>query len=109
MVLGRSGALVHGFIFESTLTAAVAREGVLERKALLMPDPGLMPPYGWLAFGAVLLSLALIGTCTGRTRARFQGWVYRAQEPVLFWLLVAMYYLAGIGFIRYFFYRINGH
>jgi hypothetical protein len=58
-------------------------------------------PYVFLILGVFLFSLGVVWTCTGRASARF-SWVYRDKEPVLFWLLVAMYYLGGVLFIGIF-------
>jgi hypothetical protein len=57
--------------------------------------------YYFLILGVFLFSLGVVGTCTGKTSARF-CWVYRAKEPVVFWLLVATYYLSGVLFIGIF-------
>ena len=38
----------------------------------------------------------------GKVWVRFNGWVYRAQEPRIFWGEVALYYLGGVCFIGYF-------
>jgi len=35
----------------------------------------------------------------GKSYVRFQGWVYRSEEPKKFWWSVATYYLGGIFFI----------
>jgi hypothetical protein len=51
--------------------------------------------------GGFLFSMAVFSTFTGKTSARF-CWVYRAKEPIVFWLVVAMYYLGGVCFIGYF-------
>jgi hypothetical protein len=56
-------------------------------------------PHGWLVFGCVLLFLGLAYTCMGKAFLRFQGWVYRSEQPKEFWWSVAMYYLGGILFI----------
>jgi len=63
-----------------------------------VPDsPSLLrPPYIYLIVGVVLFSAAVVWTCIGKARSRFHGWVYRAQEPVVFWLVVATYYLGGV-------------
>jgi hypothetical protein len=64
--------------------------------------------YIYLILGIISFSGAVVSTCTGKTRARFSGWVYRAQEPVVFWLVVATYYLGGVFFIGIFLYKIFG-
>jgi hypothetical protein len=63
-------------------------------------------PYVFLILGVFLFSLGAVWTCTGKASARFT-WVYRAEEPCLFWLVVAMYYLGGVCFIGYFLYRVS--
>lgn len=57
--------------------------------------------YLFLMAGIFLFSVAVVSTCTGKASTRF-SWVYRAKEPVVFWLLVAMYYLGGLFFIGIF-------
>jgi cell division protein FtsW (lipid II flippase) len=56
-------------------------------------------PHGWLVFGVFLLFLGTVYTCIGKSYVRFQGWVYRSEEPKEFWWSVATYYLLGIFFI----------
>jgi len=45
------------------------------------------PPYIFLILGGASFCAAVVWTCIGKARTRFQGWVYRAQEPVVFWLV----------------------
>jgi hypothetical protein len=71
-----------------------------------MPYSHAEPPYGLLAFGVFSLLMALAGTCTGEAWARFGQRVYRAKEPKEFWWLIAMEYLAGVGLIGYFLYKV---
>jgi hypothetical protein len=68
-----------------------------------MPDlfSLLTPPDICLAMGVFLFSMAGYSTVTGKTSARFR-WVYRAKEPVVFWLVVATYCLSGVVFIGIF-------
>lgn len=73
-----------------------------------MTDSYSRPPYGLLLFGIFSFFMAVLGTCTGVTGARYGGWVYRAKEPKQFWRLVAMYYLGGVCFIGYFLYKVYG-
>jgi hypothetical protein len=61
----------------------------------------LRPPYISLIFGITLFSVGVVSTCTGKASGRF-CWVYRAKEPVVFWWLVAFYYLSGVTFIGIF-------
>ena len=73
-----------------------------------MPDfySLLTPPYIYLVLGALSFSLAVVWTCTGKALTRYHGLVYRAEEPNLFWWVVATYYLIGVGFIGYFLYKV---
>ena len=70
-----------------------------------MPNSDQSPPYGLLIFGVFSLFLAVRGTCTGEAWARFGVVVYRDERPKQFWLLVASYYLGGLGFTGYFLYK----
>jgi hypothetical protein len=45
-------------------------------------------------------------TLQGKYWQRFQGWVYRTEEPTEFWLHTVMGYLFGAGFIGYYFFKI---
>jgi hypothetical protein len=65
-----------------------------------MPD--WYPQYIYLILGLISLSGAVVSTFTGKARARFSGWVYRANEPGQFWRLVAMYYVGAVLFIGIF-------
>jgi hypothetical protein len=56
-------------------------------------------PHGWLVFGVFLLFLGVIYTYMGKSYIRFQGWVYRSEEPKEFWWSVAAYGLGGIFFV----------
>jgi hypothetical protein len=64
-------------------------------------------PYGLLIFGVFSLVLAVVGTCSGKTLARFHGVVYRADDPKWFWWLVAIYYVGGVFLIGYFLYLMT--
>jgi hypothetical protein len=68
-----------------------------------MPDlPELLrPPYFQFVFGVITFCAAVVSTGTGRTWARFHGWVYRAEEPADFWWTVATYYFIGVFLIGY--------
>jgi len=58
----------------------------------------------YLILGMVFILGALASTCAGKTRSRFSGWVYRAEDPSVFWWTVVIYYGAGVLFIaRYWF------
>jgi hypothetical protein len=58
--------------------------------------------YIYLALGIAILFWAVVSTHIGKTRSRFSGWVYRAEEPFGFWCAVAIYYVAGFLFIARF-------
>ena len=62
-----------------------------------MPDWYLH--YIYLILGIISFCAAVVWTCTGKARTRFHSWVYRAQEPLVFWLVVATYYLGALLFI----------
>ena len=76
------------------------------KKNVIMADvyPFLRPPTTYLLMGGILFSAAVFSTFTGKISARFSR-VYRAKEPIVFWLLVAAYYLGGVCFIGYFLYK----
>jgi hypothetical protein len=65
------------------------------------------PQHRFLLMGVVLLVLAVVFTLTGETMERFNGMVYRAEEPKRFWWNVAMFYLGGLFFIGLFLYKIS--
>lgn len=50
-------------------------------------------PLGLVLFGLLMLLLAAIGTFTGKTYGRYSA--DRAEEPVTYWLTLAMQYLLG--------------
>ena len=54
-------------------------------------------PFHLLGF--LFLIVAGISMCTGKTLTRGQGLVSRAKEPKTFWLIVAVWFLAGVAFI----------
>jgi hypothetical protein len=53
----------------------------------------------YLILGMVFILGALASTYAGKTRSRFSGWVYRAEDPSTFWWTVVIYYGAGVLFI----------
>ena len=67
----------------------------------------LKPPTTLLLMGGVLFYAAVFATFTGKISARF-SWAYRTKEPIVFWLLVAAYYLGSVCFIGYFLYKAYG-
>jgi hypothetical protein len=64
-----------------------------------------MSPYFFLILGIISLIAGVVSTCTGKALMRFHGWVYRAEEPTLFWQTVGVYYLIAVWFIIYFLYK----
>lgn len=61
------------------------------------------PPYINLIIGVVFFSMGVISTSTGKVWGRFR-WVYRAEEPSIFWWAIGCCYLAGACLIGYFMY-----
>lgn len=51
-----------------------------------------------LILGVASFCAALVWTYTGKARTR-SGWVYRPKEPIVFWFVVATYYLGAILFL----------
>jgi hypothetical protein len=65
-------------------------------------------PYVELLGGLGLLVLAVGGTFTGETLARFHGWVYRTDDPKGFRWLLVIYYLGGFVLIGRFLCDLHG-
>jgi hypothetical protein len=61
------------------------------------------PEYGLLFFGVTFLALAVGGSLTGETLARFRGVIYRADNPKQFRWVVVAYYVGALYFIGLFF------
>jgi len=55
-------------------------------------------PYYFLIFGLIFFCLGVVWTFMGRAWGRY-SWVYRSRDPIDFWLLVGVYYIAGIIFL----------
>jgi len=83
----------------------------LERMGtLLMPDLHslLRAADSNLMIGVFLFSWGVFCTCTGKAKAPYSAAVYRAEEPILFWYTVGIYYLGGvIFFVEYFLYKVH--
>jgi hypothetical protein len=60
-----------------------------------------------LMFGVFLFSWGVFCTCTGKAKAPLSPAVYRAQQPIVFWWTVGIYYLGGVIFIGYFLYKVH--
>jgi hypothetical protein len=75
-----------------------------------MPDLNslLGSPNGFLTVGVISISAATFFAYTGKVWARFRGWIYRDKEPRVFWGEVAAYFLVGVFFVGYFFYKVYG-
>ena len=56
-------------------------------------------PHVWFVFGVFLLFLGVVYTFAGKSYIRFQGWVYRSEQPKEFWWSIARYCLGGVFFI----------
>jgi hypothetical protein len=59
----------------------------------------------YLIVGVILISAATGWICMGKVWVRFNGWVYRAKEPRMFWEEVVLYYLGGAWFVGCFLYK----
>jgi hypothetical protein len=59
-------------------------------------DSFLNPKFIYFILGVIFLIAAVVSTCTGKTIARYKGWIYRAKEPSDFWGVVAIYFFGGI-------------
>jgi len=64
-----------------------------------------LPPSILLILGVISFCAAVVWTCTGKARTRSHGWVYRAREPIVFWVVVATYYLGGLLFVGLYLYQ----
>jgi hypothetical protein len=75
---------------------------------LLLPDLNslLKPPFIFLILGIFFISAAVVYTRMGKAWGRFNGWIYRAEKPVTFWVEVVFYYLGGVWSLGYFWFRI---
>jgi hypothetical protein len=54
-----------------------------------------------------MLVLAVVGTFTGKLPGRFGDASSRTKDPKGYWSALAGYYLAGIGFIGYYLYKVH--
>jgi hypothetical protein len=61
-----------------------------------------------LLFGAFLVLLAVVATCTGDVWAGHGSTVCRNEDPKEFWSVVTVYYVAGLGIIAYYVCRAYG-
>jgi hypothetical protein len=69
----------------------------------------LHQPYIFLILAGIFLSVGILWTYTGRAWVRFNGWVYRAEEPKWFWWQVVVCFLAAIGCIVRFLFEVSGN
>jgi hypothetical protein len=72
-----------------------------------LEDTLLNPKFHYFMVGVIFLAAAVVSTCTGKTIARYRGWVYRAKEPNEFWGVVAIYYLGTIVCIGIYLYEVG--
>lgn len=63
-----------------------------------------LPTSSLLILGGTSFCAAVVWTCIGKARTR-SGWVYRAQEPNVFWLVVATYYIGAVLFVGLYLYE----
>jgi hypothetical protein len=68
-----------------------------------MSDWNARSPYIELIGVAALIVLAVGGTFTGETFARFRGRIYRTDDPKGFRWTLVIYYLGGVFLIARFF------
>jgi hypothetical protein len=54
-----------------------------------------------------MFAMALGGTFAGKLPGRFGEVAYRAKDPKQYWSGLAIYYLAGIGLIGYYLYKVH--
>jgi uncharacterized membrane protein len=67
----------------------------------------LKPPYTLFDFGLFLIILGIVYTCIGKAYVRFNGWVYRVEEPKRYWSAVSTYYIFGAVMIGLFLYEVG--
>ena len=74
---------------------------------MFMPDLHslLRPPDFYLIIAVLLFSWGVFCMCTGKAKAPYSAAVYRAQEPILFWWTVGIYYFGGVIFLGTYLYR----
>jgi hypothetical protein len=70
-------------------------------------DSQLSWQYFSLFLAIVMFVIAVYGTCTGKLRGRFSDVADRAKDPKRYWTWLAIYYLAGVGFIGVFLYEVG--
>jgi hypothetical protein len=87
----------------------VNRATMKEWGRLLMPDLHSLLRLldSNLTFAVFLFSWGVFCTYTGKAKAPYSPAVYRAQEPILFWYTVGIYYLGGVIFIGRFLYEVH--
>jgi len=68
----------------------------------------LRSPYLFLVVGVIAISAAAIFTFTGKVWVRFNGWVYRTEEPKAFWGEVVAYCFVGVCFIGVYLFTVAG-
>jgi len=58
-----------------------------------------MSPNMDFFFGVALFAAVLASLYSGKTLAKYQGWVYRTKEPGTYWLCIVAYLLLSAFFI----------
>jgi hypothetical protein len=64
------------------------------------------PEIGFLLAGIFIIFMAVGRTLEGRLWIRFQGWLYRSEEPEQFWWRIVFGYLFGAGLIGYYLFKV---
>ena len=82
------------------IPAALAKNRtVLNRGRGACPSGGLYVIMFWA--GIALIAIGVLYACMGRAYASFRGWVYRADKPKGYWLVIASYVVTGAALIAY--------
>ncbi len=63
--------------------------------------------YVALFCGVLLLVMALTGTFMGKLPGRFGEGASRSKSPGQYWLALAVYYVASIGFLSYYLHEVH--
>lgn len=73
-----------------------------------MHDPLFSRQQIALFWGVLLFAMAVGGTIAGKIPGRFGESASRSVNPGQYWSTLAGYYLASLGFIGYYFYKVHG-
>jgi hypothetical protein len=80
---------------------------VQELGAFFMHNSQFTRPDIALFCGILMFVMAVGGTFAGKLPGRFGEVAYRAKDPKQYWSALAVYYLAAIGFIGYYLYKVH--